>query len=89
MKKIRTKIKTIDDFNKMSEILSERLRNNEPISNNGMLDGMIIGFILTTKFAEDLFLGKNMGRVLDGTIQKLEQISIWVLNNEDVLYQLL
>lgn len=36
-------------------------------------------------FAIDLFLQKDMGRVLDGTIQKLEQIVIWCTNNEDEL----
>ena len=46
---------------------------------------MVIGFILTTNFAIDLFLQNDMGRVLDGTIQKLEQMVIWCTNNEDEL----
>jgi hypothetical protein len=50
-----------------------------------MLDGMIIGFILTTGFAKDLFLQKHMGHVLDGTMQKLEQIVVWCCRNEDEL----
>lgn len=85
MKRLQKKIKTKADFEKFTEKLGERMKNNKPISENPMIDGMVIGFILTTKFAIDLFLNKDMGRVLDGTIQKLEQIVIWCTNNEDEL----
>ena len=89
MENLLKKIKSKKDFEKFSKILSERMKDGNPISDNPMIDGMIIGFILTTKFALDLFLQKDMGSVLDGTIQKLEQIVIWCTNNEDELCCLL
>ena len=74
----------------MMAILSERVNINNPISDNGMLDGLIIGFIFSTgMFALDLFLNKNTGRVLDGTLQKLEYIANWVTNNEDAILKML
>ncbi len=89
MEKLLKKIKTKDDFDRFSKILSERMKENKPISDKPMIDGMVIGFILTTNFAIDLFLQNDMGRVLDGTIQKLEQMVIWCTNNEDELCSLL
>lgn len=89
MEKLLKKFKSKEDFEKFTKILSERMKENNPISDKPMIDGMVIGFILTTSFAIDLFLQKDMGRVLDGTIQKLEQIVIWCTNNEDELCRLL
>ena len=89
MEKLLKKFKTKKDFEKFSKILSERMKNGIPISDKPMIDGMVIGFILTTNFAVDLFLQNDMGRVLDGTIQKLEQIVIWCTNNEDELCSIL
>ena len=88
--KIRKKVKSKEDFDRLLSILSNRIKNNTPISDNPMLDGAIISFMVTTSdFTLDLFLDKEMGRVLEGTIQKLEQIAIWVSNNEDKLCELL
>jgi hypothetical protein len=89
MEKLLKKFKTKEDFEKFSKILSERMKDDKPISDKPMIDGMVIGFILTTNFAIDLFLQNDMGRVLDGTIQKLEQIVIWSTNNEEELCSLL
>ena len=89
MEKLLKKFKSKDDFEKFSKLLSERMKSNKPISDKPMVDGMVIGFILTTNFALDLFLQKDMGRVLDGTLQKLEHIVIWCTDNEDELCRLL
>ena len=89
MEKLLKKFKSKEDFEKFTKILSERMKENNPISDKPMIDGMVIGFILTTSFAIYLFLQKDMGRVLDGTIQKLEQIVIWCTNNEDELCRIL
>jgi len=51
MENLLKKIKSKKDFEKFSKILSERMKDGNPISDNPMIDGMIIGFILTTKFA--------------------------------------
>jgi len=89
MEKLLKKFKSKDDFDKFTKILSERMKEGNQISDKPMIDGMVIGFILTTKFAQDLFLQKEMGSGMDGTIQKLEQIVIWCSNNEDKLCRLL
>jgi hypothetical protein len=89
MKLITDKIKTKEDFDNFSIILANRVINNQPISENSMLDGFIIGFILTTPFVEEFLRGKEIGRVLDGTIQKLEQVEIWITNNEKVICNLI
>ena len=89
MRKLLKFFKSKNDFDKFSRILSERIKDGDSISDNPMIDGMIIGFILTTKFSSDLFLQKDIGRVLDGTMQKLEQIVIWCSNNEDKLCEIL
>lgn len=85
MKKLLKKFKTKDDFDKFCQLLCDKMKQNKPISNNPMIDGMVIAFILTNNFAVDLFLQREMGSVLDGSRQKLEQIVIWCTNNEDVL----
>jgi len=90
MKSLRKKIKSKADFNNLLSTLSERIKLNQPISDNGMLDGMIIGLMLTTyDFTLDLILDKEMGAVLDGTLQKLEQICTWIVNNENELCKLI
>lgn len=89
MVKLLKDIKKKEDFDRFCKILSERIGQNKPISDNPMIDGMIIGFILTTKFAVNLFLQSEMGHVLDGTIQKLEQIAVWCTDNEDELCRIL
>lgn len=90
MEKIRGKIKSKNGFDTLVKALVERVKQNDPVSDNAMLDGLIVGFLLSTKsFSLDLFLGNQMGRVLDGTMQKLEQIAIWTINNEDELCRLI
>jgi hypothetical protein len=90
MKKLRTIIKTKSDLDNMLKILSDRVKANIPISENGMLDGFIISFMFSiSDFFLDLILDKQIGWLLDGTIQKLEQIVIWIENNEDELFNIL
>jgi len=62
MDKIRKEIKSMKDFDNMLMILSNRVSSNKPISNNGMLDGVIIGLMFAnTRFTLDIFLGKKYG----------------------------
>ena len=70
-------------------MLITQVKENRPISENPMLDGMIIGFILSTPSSEYLFIDREMGSLLDGTIQKLEHVTTWVTNNEDELSSIL
>jgi hypothetical protein len=91
MKKIQNKIQTLEDFDKLMKILSDRVKENKPISDNPMLDGMIIGFMFSTyKFSRDLILDTfNNQHILDGTLQKLENIAIWLSDNEEEIIKLL
>ena len=89
MKKLRECIKSGEDFKKFTDMLVLRVGKGEAVSDAPMVDGLIIGFIVSTySFNQDLVLDKYMGRVLDGTMQKLEQISIWLCNNEGRLIKL-
>jgi hypothetical protein len=89
MKKLRKLIKDSEGFKQFTEILITRVKENRPISDNPMLDGMITGFILSTPSSEYLFTDREMGSLLDGTIQKLEHVASWVSNNEDELCSML
>ena len=89
MKKLRECIKSGEDFKKFTDMLVLRVGKGEAVSDAPMVDGLIIGFIVSTySFTQDLVLDKYMGRVLDGTMQKLEQITIWLCNNEGKLIEL-
>lgn len=81
--KLSKVLKSIDDTEILINKLILRVKENNPISDNSMLDGMIIGWIVKYKSCfNDLVFNNYLGRHLDSTIQKLEQITIWVLNNE-------
>ena len=89
MKKLRECIKSGEDFKKFTDMLVLRVGKGEAVSDAPMVDGLIIGFIASTySFTQDIVLDKYMGRVLDGTMQKLEQITIWLCNNEGKLIEL-
>jgi hypothetical protein len=86
MDKLLSKIKSTEDFKRFCEVLTKRMEDGDPISDNAMIDGMVIGFILTSGICvEEYFLQKHIGRLWDGTIQKLENIIIWCTNNEEKL----
>ena len=86
MEKLSELVNTSKRFDKFLNLLTDRIINNKPISDNSMLDGAIISMILSKKiFVRDLLLKRDMGRVLDGTISQLKQIVIWVNNNEEEL----
>ena len=86
MEKIKKLIKNGDDFQKLLDLLINRVKNNEGISNNPMLDGFIISFMISKdKITRDFFLDEYTGMLLDSTLQQLEQIAIWVSINENAL----
>jgi hypothetical protein len=90
MNKLKKYIKTKEDFDKFLDILVNKVRNNESISDNAVLDGFIISFIvIRSKFVRSLFLDREIGRILDGTLQQLEQIVKWFCNNEKELIKLI
>jgi len=71
--------------------LIKRIIENQPISNNPMLDGFIISFITYNKFVYDLFQYDfdEPQNVVDGTMQQLEQTVIWLINNEEILCKII
>ena len=90
MQKLKKHIKTKENFERFLDILVSKVRNNESISDNAMIDGFIISFIIVrSKFVQSLFLDKEIGRILDGTRQQLEQIVLWFSNNEKQLIKLM
>ena len=89
MEKLSELVNTSKRFDKFLNLLTDRIINNKPISNNPMLDGAIISMILSKKiFVKDLLLKMELGRVLDGTISQLKQIVIWINNNETELIKI-
>ena len=89
MEKLSELVNTSKRFDNFLNLLTDRIINNKPISNNPMLDGAIISMILSKKiFVRDLLLKRDMGRVLDGTISQLKQIVIWINNNETELIKI-
>jgi hypothetical protein len=70
--------------------LIERIKLNQPISDNGMLDGFIIGLIHANSgfLYVMLFTESDLPPMSDNTIQQLEQCVKWILNNEELLNQL-
>ena len=89
MEKLSELVNTSKRFDKFLNLLTDRIINNKPISDNSMLDGAIISMILSKKiFVKGLLLKRDMGRVLDGTISQLKQIVIWINNNETELIKI-
>jgi hypothetical protein len=90
MKKLKRLIKTKEDVNRLMTILSDRVKNNQPISDNAMYDGLAISFlILRENIFFDIFREEYSGRLLDGTIQQVEVGIHWLIDNEDSLVKLL
>ena len=89
MEKLSYLVNTSKRFDKFLNLLTDRIINNKPISDNSMLDGAIISMILSKKiFVKDLLLKRDMGRVLDSPISQLKQIVIWINNNETELIKI-
>ena len=89
MEKLSYLVNTSKRFDKFLNLLTDRIINNKPISDNSMLDGAIISMILSKRiFVKDLLLKRDMGRVLDGTTSQLKQIVIWINNNETELIKI-
>lgn len=81
------KYKTKEKFRGFIDKLIERIKSNQPISDNGMLDGFIIGLIHANSgyLYVMLFTESELPPMSDNTIQQLEQCVKWILNNEEKL----
>lgn len=76
-----------DSFRVFIDKLIERVKSNQPISDNGMLDAFIIGLIHSNSGSLyfTLFTESQLPPMSDNTIQQLEQCVKWILNNEEEL----
>lgn len=89
MEKLSDLVNTSKRFDKFLNLLTDRIINNKPISDNSMLDGAIISMIISKKiFVKDLLLKMETGGVLDSTFSQLKQIVIWINNNETELIKI-
>ena len=86
-KKITKFVVDSDNLEFLINTLILRVKDNLAVSTNPMIDGMNIAWMLKNKrfLADMMFTNHDMGHILDGTIQQLEQNIIWILNNEDTL----
>lgn len=82
-------VNTSKRFDKFVNILVQRVKDNEAVSDNAVLDGFIISFlVLRAKIIKEMWLGQEAGRLLDGTIQQIEQVLLWISNNEEKLIKI-
>ena len=79
------KYKSKSDFKVFIDNLIERIKDNNPISDNGMLDGFIIGLIHANSVYlwAMIFTDSDLPPISDNQIQQLEQCIKWLLNNEE------
>ena len=79
-----------EKFKLFIDKLIERVKNNNPISDNGMLDGFMIGLIHSNSgyVWGLLFTEMDLPPMSDNQIQQCEQCIIWIINNEDRLNKL-
>lgn len=88
MQKLQQLIKTDEDFDFFVNLLINKVKSNEIISDNGLLDGFIISAIYSKELiVRDLFFPKIgvFDNVSERALQLLKQIVIWLTNNEETL----
>lgn len=85
-----TKYNTKKKFKLLVDKLIDKVKNNESISDNGMLDGFIIGLIHSNSgyLWALLFTEMSLPPMSDNTIQQCEQCIMWIINNEETLNKL-
>jgi hypothetical protein len=79
-----------ENFKTFIDKLIEKVKNNETISDNGLLDGFIIGLIHSNSgyIWRLLFTEEVLPPMSDNTIQQCEQCVKWIINNEEILNKL-
>lgn len=79
-----------EKFKLFVDKLIERVKNNNSISDNGMLDGFMIGLIHSNAgyIWALLFTEMELPPMSDNSIQQCEQCVIWIINNEEILNKL-
>jgi hypothetical protein len=87
---IYKKYRTKEKFSGFVDKLIQRVKDNNPISDNGLLDGFIIGLIHSNSgyLWIMLFTESQLPPMSDNSIQQLEQCIKWIANNEEALNKL-
>lgn len=92
MKSLKCKKIVNKNWDMFLEFLFERVKNNNAISENSMLDGLIIGMILNYEMlTKEFFFSYDkdeIGSLFDKTITNIKQIGIWLFNNDEELNKL-
>jgi hypothetical protein len=71
-------------------MLLEKVKANQAISNNGLLDGFMIGLIYTNAgyISQMIISNTQLPPMSDNGIQQLEQSFTWLINHEQKLVNL-
>ena len=70
---------TRTEFDALVNDLALKVKNNQPISSNPMLDGMAIGLLIyNSDIVFDIIDVQHIGRLSDGKIQQLQLITKWL-----------
>jgi hypothetical protein len=92
MKKLKCKRIVNKNWDLFLEFLIERLKENKKISENQMLDGLIIGMICNyEKLTKEFFFSydiDDIGSLFDKTISNIKQIGIWLFRNDETINEL-
>lgn len=90
MTKLQSKLDSIEKLETFRDALLYQAKNNHPISDNPMIDGMIIGFIYSNfTIIREILLFNYSIKMTDATIQQIEQTIFWFTNNEEKLLELI
>lgn len=87
MKRLKATLKTKEDVSVFIDWLIGRTINQEPISDNSMVDGFMIATIYCNSkdIAHILLNEEELPPMTDNRIQQLEKSIMWIINNEDEL----
>lgn len=86
----RKNIKSFETFDDFTVELVKRIENNEPISENGMNDGFVIGLMMVkASIIYDILTGKlGEAPVSDNSVKIARIVLIWLLDNWGTLKEL-
>jgi hypothetical protein len=89
--KIKTKLNNKSDVQHLINLLIQKIKDKQSISEDPLLDGFIIGLIYcNSKYITTLLLTEDvLPPLTDNNIQQLEQVLIWITNNQNLLFDLL
>ena len=88
--KLYNKINSIQAYGLMVNLLMDRVVNDIPISENGMVDGLMIGALHSKSITDiNLFLSFPDYTRINGKHNSLHMIVNWLSANEDKLCEIL